>query len=451
MRPLLTSLVPALLPWLAACPSDKLDTSNPDTNRQDTADTSPETADSPHDTAVDDRVKRVTASIRIPWPPDCPIYIDPFTPDQEMDTLSGLNVACRIPDGLYGILLPAPLSRTTDPIEDGAYVNASATGDLNDDGFADAISSLSVFWGPFTPGEVHGPDFETAPRTSTTIPDDWQGTPRIYDIVPDVNGDDIDDWVGTDIWGDSYGEREWEGSALILFGPLTEGASLDVPDVEILADEEYRSFAWQVSYAGDTDGDGLHELTFYTYKEWLLFTPPFASTLTASDRIFGALQGNTEFSVTMAGEDAGDWNGDGYSDLAFLPPYEARTQPAIAMITCPCTGEVSTNDMPIRMYDDAPGVPEEPLTQTNRAGDLDADGFDDFAATVRGRAYVLRGGQEGAISLVDQPFYLDGEDVVETVSMYAGHDLDGDGTLDILLGNESDHVMLLFSASDLPF
>jgi len=180
-----------------------------------------------------------------------------------------------------------------------------------------------------------------------------------------------------------------------------------------------------------------------------LYETPFASDISVDDYAFRV---NKDLGNFIEGKYAGDWNSDGYADLLMLKSTAPWDLMAFGVATCPCSGTVNLSELSVRIYLDgdvsSEGLPAE------RAGDLNGDGFDDIVVDTYGvhpvtadRAYVVSGGQEGAVYVSDAPFFLGDANG----GILAGHDYDGDDALDVLLFDGVNNKLSLYSSLDMPF
>jgi hypothetical protein len=144
---------------------------------------------------------------------------------------------------------------------------------------------------------------------------------------------------------------------------------------------------------------------------------------------------------------AGDFDGDGISDVAIGDPYENSSgymSGAVFLVAGPVSGDQSLSLADARILSTGDG--DALGTSVSSQGDIDGDGRDDIGvgaphADTTGQAYVLLGANEvhylagTARTLATETYVSGGADVRGVGSAIAiGGDLDADGSPDVLVG-----------------
>ena len=229
----------------------------------------------------------------------------------------------------YGGLAPdavADLMFTGEAAGDGFGASVSAAGDANGDGFSDVIVGASgndaggnlagrayVFFGGASPDL--SPDMVLTGRTG----DDFG---RVVSSAGDVNDDGFSDVVvGAPFASTGPGSR---GIAYVYYGGRTANT---VPDLLLIGEKSNEFFANSVSGAGDVNGDGYSDILVGAGandgtgtdagKAYLYFGGPAVDD--AVDVTFSGVAAGDQFGVALSS--AGDFNGDGYSDVVIAAPY----------------------------------------------------------------------------------------------------------------------------------
>lgn len=291
---------------------------------------------------------------------------------------------------------------------DGDGVDDVVTGACwNDDGGTDA-GAMYVDYGPVA-GTL---DVEDSDIVLLGAPGDRLG----YRFAPgDFDGDGRTD-VAVGEPAASEGAYLAGGVSIFDFASLTAGA----PSVHLTGDLEGGSFGSALD-AADFDGSGVSDIVvsapeygadFHHTGMVYLFDDPAGPELTASDADV-MLEGDGTSSSDNAGAlvgSAGDVNGDGFADLLLTAPGHTESgygQGEAYLFYGPVSADLrSVNDADAWWFGDPAGSREYGETEGPvhfGLGDLDGDGFDDFAlpdpywATgdlLVGKLYLFFGGSD---------------------------------------------------------
>jgi hypothetical protein len=304
--------------------------------------------------------------------------------------------------------------------------------DVNGDGFADVVVG-SAGYGGGTAGKVYvylggtGPTLDPIPDVTLVAPaiNDFFGTAMA--IAGDINGDGF-----ADVVVGAYQADGGAGAAYVYYG----GPSLTLarPDQVLHGVAPGDLFGISVASAGDLNGDGFADVVVGA---------------SGADGMHGAayvglggiggistshvLTGNStmdpyEMYFGMRVSSIGDVDGDGYGDLAIVNNTVTNVAGYIYF------GDATASlDAPLAVH--TPGV--GPIVGI---GDVDGDGFADFAVTDQGNptAVIVHFGNErrdfvgGTRLTQSDPGF--GE------SIAAVGDVNGDGFADIVVGADSHYV-----------
>jgi len=281
----------------------------------------------------------------------------------------------------------------------------------------------------------------------------------------DVNGDGRDDLL--------VGMRSGEGmgGAYLIFGRYQgweELADLSAADVHLAGVAAGDEAGFAVAGLGDVDGDGLGDLLVGAPEEssgraFLVlgresgWAPEIE--LAASHAVFSGERLDDEAGSSVAG--AGDVNGDGLDDLLVAAPGSDTPEDDAGQVYL-LTGAAGAWAGEHHLTDATASWTGQ---QDNHylgyggaatgAGDLNADGLDDFAfGTYRhefngvcsGKVYVVFGRTSGweleaSASTADASFLGEQSWDFAGISLAGAGDLDGDGLDDLIIGASSrDHV-----------
>jgi len=327
------------------------------------------------------------------------------------------------------------------------YYHVAGVGDVNGDGFDDAMVGASA--GYYAHLFLGSADFDTIPDIifrpvvqgatfgTTICGDDW-------------NGDGYNDIaIGEPHWciGD-YGILE-AGKVWIYFG----GPQIDtIPDLElVVGDTEeftgwYYRFGSSIASGGDVNGDGFHDLIIGAPND----------DYDAHGRVyiyFGGPQVDNQYDVMLEGEDhfdmfgrsidiAGDINQDGYDDLIIGASQDLKQEDGQAYLIYGGDQISLTNS--VLFEGDSAKVFGSFGRVVSGLGDINADGLSDFAIMACHYFRIFSGIDNKILEI-----YLDKNDG-SFYSIRGKNDIDGDNITDlILIGylkfvNNQNYTRLLF-------
>jgi hypothetical protein len=325
--------------------------------------------------------------------------------------------------------------------------SVASAGDVNGDGYGDAIVGAYVYPSHSYRGRAyvyHGSasGLAATPGLTLTGENDWDCFGHTVASVGDVNGDGYADAIVG-----AYGYGSFRGRATIYHGSPSGLAA--TPAVTLTGENDFDRFGWRVAGAGDVNGDGYADAIVGAYRY------PSRSDRGRAYVYHGSASGlEATPALTLTGENdwdffgysvasAGDVNGDGYADAivgAYHYPSGSDQGRAYVYHGSP-SGLAATPALTLtgENNDDYFG------RSVASAGDVNGDGYADAivgalgypSGSLQGRAYVYHGSASGLAAT--PALTLTGESTGDGfgVSVASAGDVNGDGYADAIVGASS--------------
>ena len=351
----------------------------------------------------------------------------------------------------------SPLGSTS-PLLTGSsssdYFGASLAGaDTNGDGIADlAVGATGTSYGG-TAYIFLGPATTSGTAARANGQRRGAGTTALAETMAlgDIDGDGLADLL----LGDPSASSD-AGAIYLFTGPVTGTADTDAARLQGAGAAASDGLGTALAIVGDTDGDGLSEL---------LVGAPGADDPTdagAAWLVGGDLEGDlqdqalAELRGSAAGDALGqavsgfgDWNADGYADLALTATgvdTGGVSGGALYFLNGPLSGTLDVSSAAFATW---LGAKLERAGDSLATADIDQDGELDALLGARacegdlganqGRVWLLLGPMSGTHDLEEARAWWSGETASSSTgsSLATGGDLDGDGTIDLLIGAQA--------------
>ena len=375
-----------------------------------------------------------------------------------------------------GLVLPSSVSAVTTSAEylriltaegndQRAGVSVSGAGDVNGDGYEDAVVGVTHY-GEDTQGAVYliygkankHKDFNLGDASNNVARFKGESlSDKLGEEVAgigDVNGDGYDDIAVGTRYHDSGGNRA--GVAYIIYGKATKYTSGSIEQFDkILGNADNQRVGTSMAAAGDINADG--------FDDFMIGVPRYNDPGTvfvvygSDEQVDTNLENHTEFigaddydrlGYAVAG--GGDINGDGYDDMvlgAYRSDLRDRNAGA-AYIVYGQAAKFSNQSVSGRPYFGGEESSDQLGESVALAGDVNGDGYDDvvlgapesdYRGEDAGVVYLVYGKSikfGGAKNVEDEGvrFYADREEHLLGFSVDGLGDTNNDGYSDIVLG-----------------
>jgi len=341
-------------------------------------------------------------------------------------------------DALYPITID-PLSSSPSTTLNGSVANAnfgysvSGAGDVNGDGYSDVIVGTQLI-GSTWPGAAYvfygsSTGLSTSPATTLNGLNAYSYFGCSVSCAGDVNGDGYSDVIVGAFQGGSY------GAAYVFLGSSTGLATSPATTMSSVFIAE--NLGWSVSCAGDVNGDGYSDVMvgnisgtttdpvriYMGSSTGLSATPAITLTGVSSGDKFGTCVSS-----------AGDVNGDGYSDV-IVGAYGVSANRGAAYVYLGSSTGLSAS--PSTTLNGVSAGDNFGLSVSD-AGDINGDGYSDVivgasaVSSYTGAVYVFLGSSTGLSASSSNT--INGISVFDSFgwNVSSAGDVNGDGYGDVI-------------------
>ncbi|MBU0475361.1 MAG: FG-GAP repeat protein [Bacteroidetes bacterium] len=329
---------------------------------------------------------------------------------------------------------------TGEEMQDRLSSSVSSAGDVDNDGFDDFIIGIPGYMDDKGKANIYYGSSSIDNLVNDSMVGNGKNNKFGYSIsnAGDVNNDGYDDIVVGAI-----GYESSKGRAYIYFG----GNNMNnTADVVFTGERPNDDFGSSVLSAGDVNNDGFDDIIvcasgYYKGKVYLYYGG--ANMDNIADVVFNGETDFDRFGSSASG--IGDINSDGYDDFIIAAKeYHGNIGRAYIYYG----GSVVDSVADVILTGSADNDKFSSIVSS--AGDVNADGFDDFIITDRSQVYLYFGedyfNSNNYIVLTS-----DGSQSITSFSVSSAGDINNDGYDDILVGSgdtNNDRVVYIYLGSN---
>ncbi|MCX6546028.1 MAG: FG-GAP-like repeat-containing protein [Acidobacteria bacterium] len=339
--------------------------------------------------------------------------------------------------GPGGLATTAATTLTGETAGDFFGAVVAPAGDVNGDGYADAVVGAPYFSG--AAGRVYvylGGPSGLATTTATTLTGESAGINFGFSVATagDVNGDSYADLVVG-----AYGYATNTGKVYVYLGGAS-GLSTTA-STTVLGETAGDYFGFSVAPAGDVNGDGYADIVIGAFwyqsatgRAYVFLGGATGLAATAPTILTGVAPG-TNFGVSVA--TAGDVNGDGYADVVVAAEGTGSLTGLVSVYLGGASGLATTAATTLsgEVAGDSFG------RSVATAGDVNGDGYADLVVGAHaynsstGRAHVYLGGGSGVATTAATTWTGEAGTYSDFGrSVASAGDVNGDGYADVVVG-----------------
>ncbi len=327
--------------------------------------------------------------------------------------------------------------------------SVACAGDVNGDGFSDIITSAYNYTNTESNEGVafvyHGSAFSVNNSENIALEPNQSNANLGWSVstAEDINGDGFSDVV-VGVPNYDNGQSD-EGAVFVYYGSLT-GINTSA-DIILESNQIEANFGYSVANAGDINGDGYSDILVgapnYDNGEsfegaTFLFLGSASGINTTPDLIIESNQENANLGWSVA--NAGDINGDGYSDILVGAPKFSNgelDEGAVFVYHGSASGLVLYDTLESNTVNAFLGW------SVSSAGDINGDGYSDIIAGAygytdgeanEGAAFIYRGDKNGIGTNPDQIIESNQAGAYAGWSVSSAGNVNGDVYADVLIG-----------------